>query len=121
MLFYAQSSGTYQCISTEEPIPGLSLELPVGSGERALVTLNVPAPYLTSGDEDSGYCVFSISVDGTTLPATAQFSGPVMVRVPTTLVVAVPLTSKPQQIVAQWGSFAAIANIDSPATFSALV
>jgi hypothetical protein len=103
------------------PIPGLSLQIPAGAGEQALIILNVPAPYLLHpSPRGGGYIAFNISVDGTTLPAIAKFTGPDEARVPTTLVVAVPLAAKPQTIVALWGGFDAYARIDSPASLSAL-
>lgn len=105
------------------PIPGLSLQIPAGAGEQALIILNVPAPYLMHSQiapPGGGYMAFCVSVDGTRLPANAKFTGPNEVRVPTTLVVAVPLAAKPQTIVGLWGGFDAYAIIDSPASLSAL-
>jgi hypothetical protein len=122
MTIFVQTTGNHQCPFYMAPIPGLSLQIPPGSGEQALIILNVPAPYLIhlnpkAGD---GYITLGVSVDGTTLPATAKFTGPDYARVPTTLVVAVALADKPQTIVAVWGGVDAYARIDSPASLSAM-
>jgi hypothetical protein len=99
------------------PMPGLKLQIPAGVREQALIILNVPAPFKTG---EGGYVAFCISVDGTTLPANAKFTGPRKARVPTTLVAAVALGPKPQTIVALWGGFDTHGMIDSPATLSAM-
>jgi hypothetical protein len=120
---FVQTTGTHKSPLNNlglAPIPGLSLQIPAGSGEQALVILNVPAPYLTRYLDEGGYVAFCVSVDGTTLPANAKFTGPNDVRVPTTLVVAVPLAAKPQTIVALWGGFDVYGHIDSPASLSAM-
>ncbi len=99
------------------PIPGLSLTLPEGAGDVALVILNVPNSYATAR---SG-ARFDISIDGNKSPVYAAYSYSSNVDNPalelTTLVVGVPLTLKPQAIVA-WAQGCII---DSPATLSAIV
>jgi len=107
------------------PIPGLSLTIPEGAGDDALVILNVPAPYAVIANWTSGRGgVFTISVDGIVLPEYAEFdyvnsisSQNVPVRVPVTLVVAVPLKLKNQTVVALAGNCI----IDSTASLSVLI
>lgn len=124
-VLFAQFAGQQQFLDTPTPIPGLTLKLPEGSGESALVTLNVPAVYSVVAQWTSGRGgVFNISVDGTVLPAYAaynyvstnppQFINP---RVPVTLVVSVPLILKNQTVV----GLAANCIIDSTASLSAIV
>jgi hypothetical protein len=124
MTIFAQTTGNHQSPMNDmqlAPIPGLSLQIPAGVGEQALIILNVPAPYLMHKQGfGGGYVAFCVSVDGTRLPANAKFTGPNETRVPTTLVAAVPLADKPQTIVGLWGGFDAYASIDSPASLSAM-
>jgi hypothetical protein len=124
MTIFVQTTGTHKSPMDNlqlAPIPGLSLQIPAGSGEQALIILNVPAPYLMHNSiPTGGYVAFCVSVDGTRLPANAKFTGPNEARVPTTLVVAVPLAAKPQTIVGLWGGFDAYGHIDSPASLSAM-
>jgi hypothetical protein len=126
MTIFVQTTGTHKSPMDNlqlAPIPGLSLQIPAGSGEQALIILNVPAPYLMHDPDvkpGGGYVAFCVSVDGTRLPASAKFTGPNEVRVPATLVVAVPLAAKPQTIVGLWGGFDAYGHIDSPASLSAM-
>ena len=97
------------------------MTLPEGSGDSAVVTLNVPAPYSLGSYGEGGK--FQISVDGTVLPAFAEYDYVIgmgsrgTVRVPTTLVVAVPLMLKKQTVVA----LAQNCIIDSTASLSAIV
>lgn len=107
---YVQTSGNLQAPFGKSPIPGLVLMTPEGVGALALITLNVPAPVVStnpSGSPISGW--FGISVNGVALPNYAQFSfNPTLmgqtfpVYAPTTLVVAVPLALKPQKVEALW-------------------
>ena len=90
------------------PIPELSLALPEGAGEQALVILNLPNVYVmkaTGGDP--GGAMFHILVNGTALrayalinptPTNATNKGQQTV----TLVVAVPLKFEAQTITATW-------------------
>ncbi len=103
----------------------LSLTLPEGFQQRALVTLNVPAVYSVVAQWTNGQGgVFNISVDGNVLPAYAaynylwsSFSAQVQARVPVTLAVAVPLLLKPQTVVA----LASNCIIDSTASLSVIL
>jgi hypothetical protein len=67
-VLFAQFSGQQQFLGST-PIPGLTLTLPEGAEESALVTLNVPASYAVIASFTSGRGgQFNISVDGTTFP-----------------------------------------------------
>lgn len=104
MLYYAQSSGSQSTTSASPvPVPGLTITIPEGVGDSALVIVNLPNPYATGSNFPGG--AISITVNGTPSTVTAAFtyndqqpqsSG----RVPTTLVVAVPLENTSQTIVA---------------------
>jgi hypothetical protein len=132
MPLYVQTTGT-QTVgfgTSPTPIPGLTLTIPEGAGEQALVTLNVPNPY--SYTESRAYVAggwFGLSVDGTTLPNVASFTfalpslGNVenLGRTPVTLMVAVPLAGKPQTVVALWRSYGMWLRIDTPASLSAIL
>lgn len=126
MALYAQTSGTLDTTSqTFVPIQGLSVTLPEGVGTMAIVTLNLPQPY-SQGDNYPGG-VFRVSIDGKLNDVEASFtyswqSGGGTGRMPTTLVVGVPLTMKPQVIQAMWhGVRGSKVIIDSPATLSAIL
>ena len=121
---FAEFKGQQQFLGSV-PIPGLSLSVPEGAGDSALVILNVPAAYAVMGSWTGGRGgVFNISVDGTVLPEYAEFDYVISmnaqntpVRVPVTLVVAVPLKLKNQTVVAM----AANCLIDSSASLSVLI
>ncbi len=127
MALYAQSSGTQSTNSgTFVPIPGLSITLPEGVGSSALLILNVPNPYAEGSNYPGG--TFGVSVNGAISPVQAVFtyseqkpasSG----RVPTTLVVNVPLLQTGQQtVLGMWsGVRGSTVIIDSPATLSAIL
>ena len=123
-VLFAKFKGQQQFLGSV-PIPGLSLTIPEGAGDDALVILNVPAPYAVMGSWTSGRGgVFTISVDGTVLPDYAEFdyvqsmsSQNMPVRVPVTLVVAVPLKLKNQTVVALAGNCI----IDTSASLSVLI
>jgi Bc2l-C, N-terminal domain len=126
MALYAQTRGNQSTNSGSfVPIPGLSLTVPEGVGAAALVILNVPMPYATGNNNPGGN--FGVSVNGTVSPVVAAFTyneqvPPSTGRVPTTLVVSIPLASKPQVIAAVWsGIRGSTIIIDSPATLSALL
>ena len=120
-VLYAVFKGQKQFIG-QEPIPGLTLTLPEGVNEQALVILNVPAAYSVIASFTGGQGgVFNISVDGTMLPEYAEYdyirsmnAQSTPVRVPVTLVVAVPLKLKNQTVVA----YAASCILDNTASLS---
>lgn len=136
-LLYAQSLAQTQSTSSGnwEDMAGLVLTLPQRSNDEhfALVTLNVPNPYAKGGNYPG--CNFALRVTpGNTLnwpyacftsynkvadPATAISAG----RVPTTLVVRVPLDfNQPTTLQAVWQSVrGATAVVDSPCSLSAVV
>ena len=125
MALYAQTSGTLETNSaTLVPIPGLSLTVPEGVGSSALVTLNLANPYASGDNFPGGF--FGISVNGAVSPVVGCFTSSVQNpgdtgRMPTTLVVSVPLANAPQTIVALWsGVRGCTAIIDTPATLSAI-
>lgn len=125
MALYAQSSGTHSTNSGSwTAIPGLTLTIPEGVGTVAIIILNVPNPYAVGNNVPGGN--FGITVNGTASPVFASFTYNEQVpqstgRVPTTLVVGVPLGNAPQTIVGVWsGVRGATVNIDSPATLTAL-
>ena len=108
----------YQQFIQQAPIPGLTLKLPEGVNEQALVILNVPASYSVARNTGG---VFNISVDGTMLKEYAEYdftnySPSTRGRSPATLVVAVPLILKNQTVVA----YAANCIIDSSASLSVI-
>jgi len=124
-MLFAEFKGQQQFGSQPTPIPNLTLTLPEGSGESALVILNVPAPYSVVASWTGGQGgQFNISVDGTMLPEyaaynylTAMSASSLPPRVPATLVVAVPLKLKHQTVVA----YAQNCIIDSTASLSATI
>lgn len=127
MALYAQTSGTHSTNSgTFVPIPGLTITLPEGVGTTALVILNVPNPYAQGSNFPGG--TFGISVNGTVSPVQAVFTyneqKPQSTgRIPTTLVVGVPLTQIKggQTVQAVWfGVRGSNVIIDTPATLSAV-
>jgi len=123
---YAQTSGTLTTKSEHlTPIPGLKLTLPEGVDVMALVTLNLPNPF-AEGNNFPG-ATLGISVNGTVSPVQATFTYGVALpqnpnRMPTTLIVGVPLTLQPQIVEALWqGVRGSTVIIDSPATFSVVI
>ena len=103
---YVQTSGVLQTNSgSYVAIPGLTLTLPEGSGVEAIIILNLPNPYAAGNDYPGAN--LGISVDGTVQSNYACFTygdpKPALPnRMPTTLVVGVPLGPKPQKIQAVW-------------------
>jgi mannose-binding lectin len=121
---YAQSSGSQSTNSASfVEIPGLSITIPEGVGTMALVFLNVPLPYATGNNYPGG--TFGISINGTVSPVQAGFTyneqNPGSTgRIPTTLIVGVPLINAQQTILGMWyGVRGSTVHIDSPATLSA--
>jgi len=126
MAIYAQTSGTQSTNSASfVPIPGLSITIPEGVGTSALVILNLPNPF-AQGDNFPGGFV-GISVNGTVSPVLGCFTYSEQVptspgRVPTTLVVSVPLANAAQTVVAVWNAVrGSTVVIDSPASLSAIL
>jgi hypothetical protein len=125
MAIYAQTNGNLSTNSGSfTPIPGLSLTLPEGVDVTALVTLNVPNPYSQGNNYPGG--TFGIAVNGTVSPVQAVFTyneqQPQSTgRVPTTLVVGVPLVVSKQTVEAVWqGVRGSTVVLDSPASLSAV-
>ena len=126
MIVSAQSSGSQSTNSSSwVPMPGLSITIPGGVGEMALVILNVPNPYAT-GDKNPGGN-FGIQVNGTLQAAYASFTyneanPPSTGRIPTTLCVPVAVNSaQPLKVTAVWSNVrGSTVHIDSPATLSAV-
>src|ERR1041384_2976240 len=124
MALYAQTSGTQQTNSgTFVPIPGLSITIPEGVGTTAIVFLNVPNPYAKGNNFPGG--TFGISVNGTVSPVQATFTYNEQTpqstgRIPTTLVLSVPLSQKgPQAVQAVWyGVRGSTVIMDTPSTLS---
>ena len=107
-------------------MPGLSVTLPEAVNVPALVILNVPNPYASGNNFPGGN--FGIQVNGAVQSAFASFTynegnPPSTGRMPTTLVVAVPLSSTgTTTVVAVWsGVRGSTVHIDSPATLSAII
>ena len=125
MALYAQTSGTQSTNSDSfVPIPGLSLTIPEGVGTSALVILNLPFPY-AQGNNNAGATV-GITVNGALSSVLSGFTYAEQVsgsaRVPTTLVVSVPLAAAAQTIVGVWsGVRGSTVIIDTPATLSAIL
>jgi mannose-binding lectin len=126
MALYAETRGTHSTNSANfVPIPGLSITLPEGVGTTAIVTLNVPNPFAQGNNFPGG--TFGILVNGNVSPVQAVFSyneqKPQSTgRIPTTLVVGVPLTQAKggQQVQAVWfGIRGSTVIMDTPSTLSA--
>ncbi len=122
----AVTSGTQSTASpTFVEIPGLALTLPEGVGVSALVILNLPMPYAQGNNYPGG--TLGISVNGTVSPIQASFTyneqNPAGTgRIPTTLVVPVPLAGDKQTIKGMWyGVRGSKVIIDSPSTLTAVV
>jgi hypothetical protein len=127
MALYAQTSRTLTTNSGSfVPIDGLTFSIPQGVGSSALIILNLPNPYATGNNYPGG--TFGISVNGTVSSVQAVFTYNEQVpsstgRIPTTLVVSVPLLQTgPQTIQAVWfGVRGSTVIIDTPATLSAIL
>jgi len=73
MILYAQTTGTHTTNSASfAPMPSLSLTLPEGVKETALIILNVPNPYATGNSNPGG--TFAISVGGVVQTPVASFT-----------------------------------------------
>lgn len=125
-VLYVQTSANLSTNASQfTPIPGLSLTLPAGDNVLAQVTLNLPNPY-AEGNNYPG-ATLGISVNGNVSPVVASFTYGVQQpqsfnRMPTTLIVAVPLSLKPQTVQAVWyGIRGSTVMLDSPASLSAVI
>jgi hypothetical protein len=91
----------------------------------ATVILNVPLPYASGNDFPGGN--FGIEVNCTVSPVVSGFTyneqqSQATGRIPSTLVVGVPLTPKPQTVTAVWsGVRGSTVHLDSPATLTGLI
>lgn len=125
MSYYAQCSAQTTAATNWAPMTGLTLTIPEGVGENAIIILNVPMPYATGNSNPGG--TFGISVNGAVSTVTASFTynevNPSSTgRIPTTLVVGIPLGTKSQTIQAVWyGVRGSTVHIDSPATLTAIL
>jgi len=127
MIVSAQSSGSQSTNSGSwTPMPGLTIKLPQGVGEQALLILNVPNPYAQGNDTPGGN--FGLQVNGTVQAAYASFTynetnPPSTGRIPTTLCAVTPLSQTGAvTVVAVWsGVRGATVRIDSPATLTAVI
>lgn len=127
MIIYAQSSGTQSTNSGSwTPMPGLTVTLPQAVGALATLILNVPNPYATGNNYPGGN--FGIQINGVVQAVVASFTyneqnPPSTGRIPTTLVLAVPLSSTgTTPVAAVWsGVRGSTVHIDSPATLTAIV
>ena len=125
-VLYAQTSGSLSTNASQfTPIPGLALPLPEGDQVLAQVTVNLPNPY-AEGNNYPGATI-GLSVNGKVSPVVASFtyneqqpqsSG----RVPTTLVIGVPLIIGKQTVEAVWyGVRGSTVRLDSPATLTVTI
>ncbi|WP_166303049.1 MULTISPECIES: hypothetical protein [unclassified Bradyrhizobium] len=126
MALYAQTAGTLSTnSSTFTPIQGLTLTIPEGVGTTAIIILNVPMPYATGTDIPGG--TFGIALNGAVSTVTASFTynegtPSSFGRIPTTLVVGIPLGNAAQTVQAVWyGVRGSTVIIDSPATLTAIL
>ena len=127
MIVYAQTTGTQTTNSGSwTPMPGLAVKIPRGVGELAMLILNVPNPYATGNSNPGGN--FGLEVNGTVQSPFASFTyneqnPPSTGRIPTTLVVAVPLSQTGDSaFVAVWsGVRGSTVHIDSPATLTGVI
>ena len=126
MALYAQTTGTHSTnAGSFVPIPSLTLTLPEGVGISALVFLNLPNPYATGNDYPGA--TLGISVNGALSHVVASFTynekvPPSTGRIPTTLVVGIPLDNHKQTVMGMWsGVRGSTVIIDTPATLSAII
>jgi hypothetical protein len=126
MALYVQTSGRQTTNSGSfVPIPGLTLTIPEGVGITALVILNLPNPFAQGSDFPGG--TLGISVNGTVSPVFASFTYNEQIpqstgRIPTTLVVGVPLANDKQTVMGMWsGVRGSTVIIDSPASLSVVM
>ena len=126
MALYAQTAGTLTTNSASfTPLKGLSITLPEGVGITAIVILNIPFPYAQGTDTPGGS--FGVTVNGVMSGVVAGFTYNEQTpqsygRVPTTLVVGIPLANTAQTIQAVWSSVrGSTVIIDTPASLTAIM
>ncbi len=91
----------------------------------AILILNAGLPYATGNNNPGGN--FGVTVNGAVSPVIAGFTynekvPPSTGRIPTTLVVGIPLTQKPQAVQAVWQNVrGSTVIIDTPATLTAII
>jgi hypothetical protein len=124
-VLFTQTSGTLQTKAGQfTPIPGLKLAMPEGVDVAALVVLNLPNPYAEGSDYPGA--LLGVAVNGKPLPAIASFTYGVAQpassnRMPTTLVVSVPLSINPQTVEGLWcGVRGSTVIIDTPSSLSVI-
>jgi hypothetical protein len=128
-MIYVQTTGTQQVSVVFNPvaIPGLTLTLPQGAGENALVILNAPNVLVAGSVAYTNGGQFFISVNGAISPTVASVSyytpsmgGDPRQRASATLVLPVPLTNQPQAVVGLWQTIGPVTLVlDTPASLSA--
>jgi hypothetical protein len=126
MAMYAQTSGPHSTTSDSYvPVPGLTIKIPQGVGASALIILNLPYAFAEGPASPGG--IFGIEINGAVSPVIGGFTSGTQIvpntgRVPTTLVVNVPLAAAAQTITALWrGVRGSTVIIDSPATLTAIL
>ncbi len=127
MALYAQTSGKELTVNSSSwtPIASLTVTLPGGVGATAILILNAGLPYATGNNFPGGN--FGVSVNGAVSPVFAGFTyseqqPAAYGRFPTTVVVGVPLTEKPQAVQAVWQNVrGSTVIIDTPATLTAII
>ena len=125
-VLYAQTSGSLSTnASAIYALPGLALELPEGDAVTASVTLNLPSPYAEGNDfPGADHRPFGERLNlarGGELHL-QRAKAHAFNRMPTTLVVGIPLTLNAQKVVAVWyGVRGSTVKLDSPATLSAVI
>lgn len=125
MAYYAQCGAQTTNSANWTAMADLTFTIPAGVGETAIIILNVPNPFATGNSNPGGN--FGISIGGKVSPVVASFTynetnPPSTGRIPTTLVVGVPLANNPQVIQAVWcGVRGSTVHIDTPATLSGLL
>jgi hypothetical protein len=125
MPLYAQTSGPLSTNSGSfVEIPGLTITLPGGVGTSAIVILNLPMPYASGNNYPGG--TLGVAINGQVSPVQASFTYNEQApgstgRIPTTLVVGVPLIENQQTVTGMWyGVRGSTVHLDSPASLSGL-
>jgi hypothetical protein len=124
-VLFAQTSGTLKTNAGQfTTIPGLRLVMPKGLDVAALVVLNLPNPFAEGTDYPGA--LLGVALNGKPLPIIASFTYGVAQpasanRMPTTLVVSVPLSMNPQTVDGLWcGVRGSTVIIDTPSSLSVI-